>query len=87
VLVGAVDIYANHALVFIGSTDPPGQDWAELDWDDAPAAADGKHIAVRTRGQIGLTRVSIWNGAMPVIGGIVFNGVLDVPRTHQARGA
>jgi hypothetical protein len=73
VLVGAVDIYANHPLVFIGSADPPGPDW-----DDAPAAADGKHIAVRTRGQVMLTRVSIWNGAMPVIGGIVFDGVLDV---------
>jgi hypothetical protein len=73
VLVGAVDVYANHALIFIGSADPP-----ELDWDDAPASADGKHIAVRTRGQVRLTRVSIWNGAMPLIGGIVFDGVLDV---------
>jgi hypothetical protein len=73
VLVGAVDIYANHALIFIGSADPP-----ELDWDDAPASADGKHIAVRTRGQVRLTRVSVWNGAMPLIGGIVFDGVLDV---------
>jgi hypothetical protein len=40
VLVGAVDIYANHPLVFIGSADPPGLNWAELDWDDAPAAEE-----------------------------------------------
>jgi hypothetical protein len=73
VLVGAVDIYANHPLILIGSADPP-----ELDLDDAPASASGKHIAVRTRGQVKLTRVSIWNGAMPVIGGIVFDGVLEV---------
>ncbi|AWW35720.1 hypothetical protein [Streptomyces cadmiisoli] len=72
-LVGAVDIYANHPVVFIGSTDPP-----ELDWDDAPACSNGKHIVVRTRGQSALTRVSIWHGAMPVIGDVVFDGVLNV---------
>jgi hypothetical protein len=72
-LVGAVDLYANHPRVLIGSADPP-----ELDWDDAPASSDGKHIAVRTRGQVRLTRVSIWDGAMPLIGEIVFDGVLEV---------
>jgi hypothetical protein len=68
-----VDIYANHPVVFIGSTDPP-----ELDWDNAPACSDGKHIVVLTRGQTALTRVSIWDRAMPLIGDVVFDGVLNV---------
>ncbi|MFF1837983.1 hypothetical protein ACFVXE_27795 [Streptomyces sp. NPDC058231] len=72
-LVGAVDIYANHPVVLIGSTDPP-----ELDWDNSPACSDGKHIVVQTRGQSALTRVSIWNRAMPAIGDVVFDGVLNV---------
>jgi len=73
VLVGAVDFYANHPVVLIGSIDLP-----ELDWDDAPACSDGKHIVVKTRGQTALTRVSIWKGAMPVIGDVVFDGVLNI---------
>ncbi|MFF4901105.1 hypothetical protein [Streptomyces sp. NPDC001068] len=72
-LIGSVEIYANHPVVFIGSTDH-----LELDWDDAPACADGRHIVVRTRGQTALTRVSVWKAAMPVIGDIVFDGVLEV---------
>lgn len=76
-LVGAVDIYANHAVVFIGSTDPP-----ELEWDDAPACGDGKHIVVQTRGQTALTRVSVWSRAMPLIGDIVFDGVLNVEESR-----
>ncbi|MFI0960197.1 hypothetical protein ACH4S8_02080 [Streptomyces sp. NPDC021080] len=77
VLVGSVDIYANHPVVFIGSTGH-----LELDWDDGPACGDGKHIVVRTRGQAALTRVSIWKGAMPVIGAVVFDGVLDVEQSQ-----
>ncbi|MFB6776441.1 hypothetical protein ACFCX0_03195 [Streptomyces sp. NPDC056352] len=72
-LIGSVDIYANHPVIFIGSTDP-----LELDWDDGPACGDGKHIVVQTRGQTAPTRVSVWNGAMPIIGNIVFDGVLNV---------
>ncbi|MFF2958463.1 hypothetical protein ACFVT1_05980 [Streptomyces sp. NPDC057963] len=72
-LVGAVDFYTNHPVLLIGSTDPP-----ELDWDNAPACSDGKHIVVQTRGQTALTRVSIWNRAMPVMGDDVFDGVLNV---------
>ncbi|MFG2023643.1 hypothetical protein [Streptomyces sp. NPDC048825] len=77
VLVGAVDIYANHALVFIGSPDPP-----ELEWDEAAACGDGRHIAVKTRGQTALTRVSVWKRAMPLIGEIVFDGELDVEQSQ-----
>ncbi|MGW2788170.1 hypothetical protein ACWC3X_44705, partial [Streptomyces populi] len=52
-------------------------DHLELDWDDTPACGDGKHIVVRTRGQTALTRVSVWKGAMPIIGDIVFDGALN----------
>lgn len=72
-LVGSVDIYANHALVVIGSPDP-----LELEWDEQPACGDGRHIVVKTRGQTALTRVSVWKGAMPVVGDVVFDGVLNV---------
>ncbi|WP_150130406.1 hypothetical protein [Streptomyces sp. 150FB] len=68
-----MDFYANHPVLLIGSSDPP-----ELDWDNAPACSDGKHIVVQTRGQTALIRVSIWNCAMPVIGDVVFDGVLNV---------
>ncbi|RPK48190.1 hypothetical protein EES39_10450 [Streptomyces sp. ADI92-24] len=72
-LVGAVDFCTNHPVLLIGSTDPP-----ELDRDNAPACSDGKHIVVQTHGQTALTRVSIWNRAMPVMGDDVFDGVLNV---------
>ncbi|MFU8849394.1 hypothetical protein ACNAW0_00135 [Micromonospora sp. SL1-18] len=72
-LTGAVEVYANHAVLIVGSTA-----WPELDWDDSPASADGRHVAIQTRGQIDHTRVSFWSGTMPVLGEIVFDGDLDL---------
>lgn len=56
-LVGAVDIYTNHALVVIGATAFP-----EVEHDDSAATADDRHVVVRTRGPVSPTRVSIWSG-------------------------
>jgi hypothetical protein len=73
VLTGAIDIYVNNPIVIIGSTA-----WPELDWGEGPAGADGRHVAVRTRGQVALTRVSVWTTTMPVVGEVVFDGELDL---------
>lgn len=72
-LTGAVEVYANHSVVIVGSTA-----WPELDWGDGPAGADGRHVAVRTRGQTAHTRVSLWSRTMPLIGAVVFDGELDL---------
>ncbi|MFG2039102.1 hypothetical protein [Dactylosporangium sp. NPDC048998] len=72
-MTGAVEVYANHAVLILGSTG-----WPELDWDDSPASADGRHVAIQTRGQIGHIRVSFWSGTMPLPGEIVFDGDLDL---------
>jgi hypothetical protein len=72
-LIGATEIYANHPVVLVGA-----MDWPEVDWADAAAAGDGRHIAVRTRGQVALTRVALWRDAMPIIGPVVFDGELDI---------
>ncbi|WP_426502577.1 hypothetical protein ACPPVO_33695 [Dactylosporangium sp. McL0621] len=70
-LSGAVEVYANHGLLVVGSTS-----WPELDWGDGPADADGRHVVVKTRGQAGHTRVSFWSGSMPLLGTLVFDGDL-----------
>ncbi|MBE1491534.1 hypothetical protein [Plantactinospora soyae] len=72
-LVGAVDIYTNHALVVIGATAFP-----EVEHDDSAATADDRHVVVRTRGPVSPTRVSIWSRDMPYLGAVVFDGELDL---------
>ncbi|WP_327009776.1 hypothetical protein OHA72_22625 [Dactylosporangium sp. NBC_01737] len=72
-LTGAVEVYANHAVLIVGSTG-----WPELDWGDGPADTDGRHVAVKTRGQVGHTRVSFWSGSMPMLGALVFDGDLTL---------
>ncbi|GIH16089.1 hypothetical protein [Rugosimonospora africana] len=72
-LTGAVEVYANHPSVIIGSTS-----WPELDRGDGPAVADGRHVEVRTRGQRAHTRVSVWSRTMPLVGTVVFDGKLDL---------
>ncbi|MEU7753699.1 hypothetical protein [Micromonospora sp. NPDC049171] len=72
-LTAAVEVHANHPVVIIGSTA-----WPELDWGDGPAGADERHVAIRTRGQVARTRVSIWSGTMPLVGHLVFDGELDL---------
>lgn len=72
-LTGAVEVYANHAVLIVGSTA-----WPELDWGDAPAGADERHVAIKTRGQVDHTRVSFWSGSMPMLGELVFDGDLDL---------
>jgi hypothetical protein len=75
VLIGTVEVYANHAWVIVGSSG-----WPELtDWDvTLPASADTHHVAIQTRGQVAQTRVSFWSGAMPLHGELVFDGDLDL---------
>jgi hypothetical protein len=73
VLVGAVDIYSNHAMIFVGAAAFP-----EVEQGDSAASADDRHVVVRTRGQVALTRVSIWSLAMPYVGAVVFDGELDL---------
>jgi hypothetical protein len=73
-LRGVAEVYANHAVVLIGSAGAP----EFSDWGDGPANADGRHLVVRTRGQAGLTRVCIWSQAMPLVGRPVFDGTLDL---------
>jgi hypothetical protein len=72
-LTGAIEVYANHSVIIIGSTD-----WPVLDWGDGPAGADGEHVAVRTRGQVAHVRVSFWSRTMPLVGTTVFDGDLDL---------
>ncbi|MBF9131243.1 hypothetical protein I0C86_20085 [Plantactinospora sp. S1510] len=72
-LVGAVDIYTNHAVVVLGATAFP-----EVEHDDSAATADDRHVVVRTRGQAAPTRVSIWSRDMPYLGPVVFDGELDL---------
>lgn len=72
-LVGAVDIYTNHAVVVIGATAFP-----EVEHDDSAATADDRHVVVRTRGQAAPIRVSIWSRVMPYLGAVVFDGELDL---------
>jgi hypothetical protein len=74
-LSGAVEVYANHGYVILGSVE-----WPQLaDWDTSLAAcADAHHVAIKTRGQFGHTRVSFWSGAMPLLGELVFDGDLDL---------
>jgi hypothetical protein len=72
-LTGAVEVYANHAVLIVGSTA-----WPEVLWDDQPATADGRHVAILTRGQVAHTRVSFWSRTMPRIGEVIFDGDLDL---------
>ncbi|GAA1031321.1 hypothetical protein GCM10009557_26300 [Virgisporangium ochraceum] len=78
-LIGAVEVYANHAFVILGPVDRPELD----DWDTSlPASADTRHVAIKTRGQIDHTRVSLWSGAMPMFGEAIFDDDLDL---HDAK--
>lgn len=70
-LTGAVEVYTNHNVLVVGSTG-----WPELAWGDGPADADGRHVVVKTCGQVDHTRVSLWSGSMPVLGVLVFDGDL-----------
>ncbi|MEV0569541.1 hypothetical protein [Dactylosporangium sp. NPDC050588] len=72
-LTGAVEVYANHGVLIVGSTG-----WPELERNDGPADADGRHVVVKTRGQVAHTRVSFWSESMPVLGALVFDGDLDL---------
>ena len=72
-LTGAIEVYANHAVVIVGSTA-----WPEVDFGGGSAGADDRHVAIRTRGQAAHTRVSIWQNTMPLVGHLVFDGELDL---------
>lgn len=78
-LTGAVEVYANHSLLVVGSIS-----WPKLDSGDGPADADGRHVAVKTRGQTGHTRVSFWSGSMPLHGTLVFDGTLAWRTTRSS---
>jgi hypothetical protein len=73
-LSGAAEIYANHAVIIVGSTGP-----AAVTWGDGPVGADDHHVAIKTRGQIAHTRVCFWSHVMPLVGHEVFDGQLDLP--------
>ena len=72
-LTGAIEVYANHAVVIVGSTA-----WPEVDFGGGSAGADDRHVAIRTRSQAAHTRVSIWQNTMPLVGHLVFDGELDL---------
>lgn len=72
-LTGAVELMIRHRIVLIGSAG-----WPAVEWDDGPASADGRHVAVRTRDPVAVTRVRIWEHAMPETGHVVFDGELDL---------
>lgn len=72
-LTSAIEVYANHPVLIIGSTA-----WPDFDWDNEPASAGRMHVAVLTRGQVAHTRVAIWSGSMPLVGHLVFDGQLDL---------
>lgn len=73
-LVGLVDVYANHGILAIG-----GQ--LDIDTDIAPKDGVGvssSHVLVTTRGQLGLVRARLWNGIGPRIGTEVVATTLDL---------
>jgi len=71
--LGTAEIYANHPIIVIGSTDPVGN---PLALGGSAAVASENHVTVATRGQAGLTRVSLWKQAGPLVGEVVFDGHL-----------
>ncbi|MFC5006777.1 hypothetical protein ACFPIJ_54330 [Dactylosporangium cerinum] len=75
-LIGAFEFRTTHAALLIGSTDLLPE--VELDHGQT-ANSDGRHVMVRSSGQFGSTNVSLWHRAMPWIGDVVFDGLLDLP--------
>jgi hypothetical protein len=80
-MVGAVDVFADKPYLLIGS-DVPQEflDDPEGDGEDADAATftGPGHIIVRTIGRAGLVRATVWEGAMPLVGEVVFDEDFDL---------
>jgi hypothetical protein len=78
VLIGKASVLTHYTAVIIGR-----DTWSDPRLSEVltgePAAADGDHVLVKTRGQVGPAEVSIWTGAMPIAGHLVFEGVLQLP--------
>jgi hypothetical protein len=88
VQIAGVDVYVNHAVLHLGSTD-----WVPISLElvDAPAASCDTHVAVRVRPQQGLIAVRIFQesdkapGADPTFT-TVFDGQLLLSDGRMAIG-
>ncbi|MFD9258174.1 hypothetical protein [Streptomyces sp. NPDC059538] len=72
-LVGSAEIYLNHPVIRIGSTELPG-DVVAL--QGSKLIATEGHLHVAARAQVGLVRARLWSDASPVEGVVIFDGSL-----------
>lgn len=78
-LIGHVEVYAQHAAVFIGKDTEPSVAVSEGFTNGKPAEWDDSYLLVRNIGSEGLTSVYLWYYAMPAVGEVVFDGTLHLP--------
>jgi len=79
VLIGHVEVFSQHAAVFIGKDTEPSVEVADGFTNGKPAEWDGSYLLVKSRGSEGLTSVYLWTHAMPAVGDVVFDGALHFP--------
>lgn len=86
--IAGVDVYVNHPVLHLGSTD-----WVptDLELGDAPAASCDTHVAVRVRPQLGLVAVRIFRDSEEIPGAdpsftTVFDGQLLLSDGRMAIG-
>ncbi|MFD0141304.1 MULTISPECIES: hypothetical protein [unclassified Streptomyces] len=72
-LVGAGEIFLNHPVIRIGSTELP-DDVVALHGSNIIATE--RHLHLAARAQVGLVRVRLWSDASPVEGVVIFDGSL-----------
>lgn len=78
----SLELYLNRGLLFVGSTgDPLDEDelFAMLGDRERAASWSDSHVMVRVRAQIALVRVEIWHRHAPIVGDVVFDGIVNLP--------
>jgi hypothetical protein len=81
--IGGVELYLNHPVVLIGSTDPePGA----LQVGEGGVAASTAHVMVATKANVELVSVRLWLDEEISKGRVIFNGTLDLDDGRLAVG-
>lgn len=78
-LIGHVEVFSQHAAVFIGKDTEPSVAVTDGFTNGKPAEWDDSYLLIKNRGSEGLTSVYLWSFAMPAVGEVVFDGTLHVP--------
>jgi hypothetical protein len=78
-LIGHVQLYADHPFVFIGKDTEVNDEVTDAWTEEKPATWDSSYIQVKSNGLDGLTSVYLWTGAMPAVGEVIFDGKLHLP--------